>query len=314
MVQYLIKRLGLILISLFFASIIIFLITEIIPGDVAQVILGQNATPDSLAAMRDRLGLMQPPYLRFLRWIGGVLSGKLGDSLSMQGVKISDLIVHRGANSLFLAAASTIILVPLSLLFGVIAGLNDEKWADNVISTLSLIAISLPEFISAAFLMLIFSVWLRWLPAASSINSGQSLFSQLHLLILPIITLSLVLLGYVIRMVRASVIEASRSAYARTATLKGLSPLLVTTRHVLRNALLPAVTIIAMNTAWLFGGIIIVESVFGFPGLGSLVLFAIQQRDLPLIEDVVLLMAAAYLVLNLIADIIYAVLNPRIRY
>jgi len=314
MVRYLLRRFGLILVTLFFASVIIFLISEIIPGDVAQVILGQNATPDTLAALRERLGLMNPPQVRFLKWIGGVLTGHLGESLSMQGVQISDLIVHRGLNSLFLATASTIVLVPVSLILGVIAGLNAEKWADSVISTLSLIAISLPEFISGTFLMLVFSVWLGWLPAASSIDPEKSLFSQIHMLILPIVTVSLVLLGYVARMVRASVIEASRSPYARTAVLKGLPPILVTGRHILRNALLPAVTIIAMNIGWLFGGIIIVESVFGFPGLGSLVLFAIQQRDLPLIEDVVLMMAGAYLVLNLLADIVYAALNPRIRY
>ena len=152
---------------------------------------------------------------------------------------------------------------------GVAAGLKEEKWPDHVISTVSLVAISLPEFISATFLMLVFSVWLRWLPAASSINSDVSLFRQLKLLILPIVTVSLVLLGYVARMVRASVIESSRSQYARSAILKGLPPFLVNTRHILKNALLPSVTIIAMNIGWLFGGIIIVESVFGFPGPGK---------------------------------------------
>ena len=314
MISYIVKRLALIIVSLFVASIIIFLITEIIPGDVAQMILGRNVTPEALAALRERIGLMNPPYTRYLQWISGVLRGNLGDSLSMQGVGIADLIIRRGKNSLFLAAASTIMLVPLSLLMGVIAGLKEEKWPDSVISTFSLIAISLPEFISGSFLMLVFSVWLRWLPAASSINTDVSLLRQLHLLILPIVTVSLVLLGYVARMVRVSVIESSRSPYARTAILKGLPPRLVNSRHILKNALLPSVTIIAMNIGWLFGGIIIVESVFGFPGLGSLVLFAIQQRDVPLIEDVVLLMAAAYLVLNLLADIVYAVLNPRIRY
>jgi len=314
MIGYVTKRLALILVSLFVASIIIFLIAEIIPGDVAQMILGQNVTPEALSALRERLGLMNPPHIRYLRWIADIVQGKLGDSLSMQGVPIAGLIARRGMNSLFLAAASTILLVPLSLLLGTLAGLKEEKWPDGVISTISLVAISLPEFISGAFLMLVFSVWLKWLPAASSINTDVSLFRQIHLLILPIITVSLVLLGYVARMVRASVIEAARSPYARTAILKGLPPFLVTTRHILKNALLPSVTIIAMNIGWLFGGIIVVESVFGFPGLGSLVLFAIQQRDIPLIEDVVLLMAAAYLVLNLIADVVYALLNPRIRY
>ncbi len=314
MIRYVLKRLVLILVSLLVASIIIFLITEIVPGDVAQMILGQNVTPDALQALRVKLGLMNPPHVRYMHWIAGVVQGNLGDSLSMQGVSIADLIKRRGLNSLFLAAASTILLVPLSLLLGVIAGLKEEKWPDRLISSISLVAISLPEFISGTFLMLIFSVWLRWLPAASSVNTNVSLFSQIPLMILPIITVSLVLLGYVARMVRASVIESSRSPYARTAVLKGLPPGLVNTRHILRNALLPSVTIIAMNIGWLFGGIIVVESVFGFPGLGSLVLFAIQQRDVPLIEDVVLIMAAAYLVLNLIADIVYALLNPRIRY
>ena len=314
MLRFVLKRLALIVVSLFVASIIIFLITEIIPGDVAQMILGQNVTPDALAALRLRLGLMNPPHVRYLHWIGGVLQGNLGDSLSMQGVSIGSLLARRGMNSLFLAAASTIILVPLSLGMGVVAGLSEEKWPDAVVSTLSLIAISLPEFISGTFLMLVFSVWLKILPAASAINSEVSLFRQLNLLVLPVVTVSLVLLGYVARMVRASVIEASRSNYARSAVLKGLPPYLVNSRHILRNALLPSVTIIAMNIGWLFGGIIVVETVFGYPGLGSLVLFAIQQRDLPLIEDVVLLMAAAYLVLNLLADIVYALLNPRIRY
>jgi len=203
------KRFGLILVSLFAASVIIFLITEIIPGDVAQMILGRNVTPDALAALRERLGLMNPPYVRYLHWLGGILQGKLGDSLSMQGVHISDLIIRKGLNSLFLAAASTILLVPLSLLLGVIAGLKEQKWPDSVISTFSLIAISLPEFISGTFLMLVFSVWLRWLPAASSINLDVSLFRQLHLLVLPVVTVSLVLLGYVARMVRASVIAVS---------------------------------------------------------------------------------------------------------
>jgi len=314
MIRFIIKRVGLIVLSLLAASVIIFLIMEIVPGDVAQMILGQNVTPDALAALRQRLGLMNPPYVRYLQWIGHVLQGNLGESLSMQGVRIADLIARRGLNSLFLAAASTILLVPLSLLLGVIAGLKENRWQDGLISAFSLVAISLPEFISGTFLMLVFAVWLRWLPAASSLTTDVSLFRQIPLLVLPVITVSLVLLGYVARMVRASVIEASRSPYARTAVLKGLPPLRVTFRHILKNALLPSVTIIAMNIGWLFGGIIVVESVFGFPGLGSLVLFAIQQRDVPLIEDVVLLMAGAYLVLNLLADIAYAFLNPRIRY
>ncbi len=314
MAKYVLKRIALIVVSLFIASIIIFLITEIIPGDVAQMILGQNVTPEALDALRTKLGLFDPPHIRYLHWIGGVLRGDLGESLSMPGVKIGELIARKGLNSLFLAGTATLLLIPIALLIGVIAGLKEEKWPDNVISTFTLVAISLPEFITASFLMLIFSVWLKVLPATSSINLNQNILSQFPLLILPIITVSLVLLGYVARMVRASVIEASRSHYARSAFLKGLPPRIVNTRHILRNALLPSVTIITMNIGWLFGGIIIVETVFAFPGLGSLALFAITQRDVPLIEAVVLLMAGAYLVLNLVADILYAFLNPRIKY
>lgn len=302
------------IVALFVASILIFIVAEIVPGDVAQMILGQNVSPEALEALRARLGLNEPAPMRYLQWVGGVLRGDLGTSLSIPGVPVAELIVRRGRNSLFLAAAATVFLVPVALLLGVIAGLRVGTFSDNLISTLTLTATAMPEFISGTFLILIFSVWLGVLPATSSIDPAGSLFGQFRLLILPILTVSLVLLGYVARMIRASVIESSRADYTRTAVLKGLPQRRVIVRHILRNALLPSVTIIAMNLGWLFGGIIIVETVFGFPGLGRLVLFAIQQRDVPLIESVILVMAGAYLLLNLIADLLYAVLNPRIEY
>jgi peptide/nickel transport system permease protein len=311
---YVVKRLFFIVVALFIASILIFLIVEAVPGDVAQMILGQNVTEEALAALREKLGLNDPLHVRYFDWIGGILKGDMGESLSIPGVEVSDLIIRRGRNSLFLAGVATLFLVPLSILLGVLAGLNEDSWADNLISTLTLIVLSVPEFISGTFLMLLFSVWLGLLPATSAIDPTGALLPQFKLLILPILTVSLVLLGYVARMVRASVIDASRSYYARTAVLKGLPRIKVITRHILKNALLPAVTIIAMNLGWLIGGIIIVETVFGFPGLGRLVLFAIKQRDVPLIEASVLVMGGAYLVLNLLADIIYTWLNPRIRY
>jgi peptide/nickel transport system permease protein len=312
--KYVIKRLFFIVIALFIASILIFLIVEAVPGDVAQMILGQNVTEEALQALRQKLGLDQPLPARYIDWIGGIVQGDMGESLSIPGVEVSELIIRRGRNSLFLAAAATLFLVPISILLGVFAGLNEDSWIDNLVSTVSLIALSVPEFISGTFMILIFSIWLGVLPATSAIDPTGALLPQFSLLILPILTVSLVLLGYVARMVRASVIDASRSYYARTAVLKGISRFHVITRHILKNALLPAVTIIAMNLGWLIGGIIIVETVFGFPGLGRLVLFAIKQRDVPLIEASVLVMGAAYLVLNLLADIIYTWLNPRIRY
>ncbi len=313
MTKFLSKRLVNMVITLFVASIIIFALTEIMPGDVAQMILGQYATEDSLEALRAQLGLDQSPLVRYRDWIWGVLHGDLGTSLSMQGVEVSSLLLRRGRNSLFLAVSATIFLVPLSLGLGVIAGLKEGSWWDHVISTSSLIALSLPSFISGTFLMMIFAIWLKVVPAMSSIEPGANLFSVFPKLILPIVTVSLVLLGYVARMVRASVIDASHSDYARTAVLKGL-PQMKVVWHILRNALMPTVTVIAMNLGWLIGGLVIVETLFAYPGLGRLVYTAIQRQDIPLIQASVLLTSAVYLLLNLASDVIYTFLDPRIRY
>ncbi len=313
MTKFISKRLFNMVITLFVASIIIFVLTEIMPGDVAQMILGQYATEESLEALRAQLGLDQPPLVRYADWIWGVMHGDLGTSLSMQGVSVSSLLLRRGRNSLFLAVAATIFLVPLSLFLGVIAGLKEGSWWDHLISTSSIIALSLPSFISGTFLMMIFAVWLKVVPAMSSIEPNANLFSVFPKLILPIVTVSLVLLGYVARMVRSSVIDASHSDYARTATLKGL-PKLKVVWHILRNALMPTVTVIAMNLGWLIGGLVIVETLFAYPGLGRLVYTAIQRQDIPLIQASVLLTSAVYLVLNLASDVIYTFLDPRIKY
>lgn len=313
MTKFIGKRLINMVITLFIASIIIFTLTEVMPGDVAQMILGQYATPESLEGLRAQLGLDKPAVVRYGDWIWGVLHGDLGTSLSMKGVSISSLLVRRGRNSLFLAGCATIFLVPLSLVVGVIAGLREGSWLDHVISTSSLIALSLPSFISGTFLMLIFAIWLKIVPAMSSIEPGANLFRVFPKLILPIITVSLVLLGYVARMVRASVIDASHSDYARTAVLKGL-PQHKVVWHILRNALMPTVTVIAMNLGWLIGGLVIVETLFAYPGLGRLVYVAIQRQDIPLIQASVLLTSAVYLLLNLASDVIYTFLDPRIRY
>jgi len=313
MTKFISKRLVNMVITLFVASIIIFTLTEIMPGDVAQMILGQYATEESLEAVRQQLGLNQSPLVRYTDWIWGVMHGNLGESLSMQGVSVASLLLRRGRNSLFLAGAATVFLVPLSLFLGVVAGLKEGSWWDHLISTSSLIALSLPSFISGTFLMMIFAIWLGVVPAMSSIAPGANLFNVFPKLILPIVTVSLVLLGYVARMVRASVIDASHSDYARTATLKGL-PKIKVVWHILRNALMPTVTVIAMNLGWLIGGLVIVETLFAYPGLGRLVYTAIQRQDIPLIQASVLLTSAVYLLLNLASDVIYTFLDPRIKY
>jgi peptide/nickel transport system permease protein len=302
------------IIALLIASILIFTLTAIVPGDVAQMILGQNATPESLLAIRKDLGLDKAAHVRYFEWVWDILHGDLGTSLSMRGVSVSSLLIQKGKNSLFLATFAALFLIPVSLGLGIISGLKEGSWADNLISTSSLIALSLPEFISGTFFVLVFSVWLGVLPVTATINPNKSLLSQFDMLVLPILTISLVLLGYVARMVRVSIIEVSRADYIRTAILKGMPRSRLVAFHILPNALLPAITVIAMNVGWLMGGIVVVETVFGFPGLGRLVLFAIKQRDMPLIQSVILVIAAAYLALNLAADIIYGALNPQVKY
>lgn len=314
MIKYTLRRLVSILITLIVASMVIFILTQILPGDVAQMILGQYATPESLHALRETLGLYAPLYLRYYHWMNGIMHGNLGMSLAAKGIPISGLLINRAENSLFLAFWASLFVIPLSLLLGALAGLKQDTWVDRIVSLSTMVAISLPEFVSGVFLILIFSITFGWLPSSSNIDPNVSLWLQWRALILPIVTLSLVILGYIARMTRASVIDVASSNYARTAILKGLRPSQVLFKHVLRNALLPSVTVIAMNVGWMIGGLVVVESVFAFPGLGSLLLFAINQRDVPLIQDAALFVVAAYMLLNLIADIMYQVLNPKLRY
>jgi len=301
------------IISLLVASIIIFVIVQILPGDVAQMILGQYQTPETLHQLRESLGLYDSFYVRYIRWISGVLRGDLGISLSITGCRIADLLLDRSRNSLFLAACASLLVIPLSLLIGTVAGLKRDTWIDKVVSLTTMVAISLPEFASGIFFILVFSLTFKLLPAMSNIDTNVQLLRQFPMLILPILTLSLVILGYIARMTRASVIEVSSSNYVRTAILTGLPISNIILKHILRNALLPSITVIAMNMGWLIGGIIVVESVFAFPGLGSLLLYGVMQRDVPLIQATVLFAVAAYMIFNFIADLLYLLLNPRLR-
>jgi peptide/nickel transport system permease protein len=310
---YIFKRTVSMIISLLVASIIIFVIVQILPGDVAQMILGQYQTPETLHQLRESLGLYDSFYVRYIRWISGVLRGDLGISLSITGCRIADLLLDRSRNSLFLAACASLLVIPLSLLIGTVAGLKRDTWIDKVVSLTTMVAISLPEFASGIFFILVFSLTFKLLPAMSNIDTNVQLLRQFPMLILPILTLSLVILGYIARMTRASVIEVSSSNYVRTAILTGLPISNIILKHILRNALLPSITVIAMNMGWLIGGIIVVESVFAFPGLGSLLLYGVMQRDVPLIQATVLFAVAAYMIFNFIADLLYLLLNPRLR-
>lgn len=313
MLAYVIKRVLAIAASLLVASMLVFAIVQVLPGDVAQMILGRDATAESLAALRRDLGLDQPLLQRYGDWIAGVLRGDFGRAISIPGFPVGALIADRAANSLALAALASLLIVPLAIGLGTLAGLRPNGLFDRIVSVGSMITISLPEFASAIFLIILFAKVFPILPSMSILNARIGLGAQLHLLILPALTLSLISTGYVLRMVRASVIEVAASEQVKVATLTGVSPGRILFQYVLRNALAPAVTIIAMNMGWLIGGLVVVETVFAYPGLGSLLLHAVTQRDVPLIQGAALCSVGAYLVMNLVADLIYLGLNPQLR-
>lgn len=314
MTFYLLRRLGFILLTLFLASIIIFAATQLLPGDVAQVMLGKFATEKALENVRAELGLDRPVYLQYFDWLGRFIVGDWGDSmLSRQPVR--PLIMARLRNSAMLAAVALLFYVPVGIIFGVIAALRKEKPLDQVISGFSMAFVGLPEFVSGLLLISAFALGaVAILPANSSIAPGASFREAFPSLILPAITVSLTGLGYITRMTRASTIDVMQTDYIRAADLKGMSKWVVLTRHVLRNSLLPTVTVVAMGIGYLIGGLIIAESVFGYPGLGRLIIYGIQRRDIIMIQASSMVIVTVYSISNLAADILYSILNPRIRY
>ena len=313
MTIYLLRRVGFILLTLFLASIIIFAATQLLPGDVAQVMLGKFATEQALANLREELGLNRPAYVQYFEWLGRFVTGDWGNSMvSRQPVR--PLIAARIRNSAMLAVVALVFYVPLGILFGVIAALKREKSLDQIISGFSMAFVGLPEFVTGLLLISAFAFGLAILPANSSIAPGTSFWQAFPSLILPAITVSLTGLGYITRMTRASTIDVLNTDYVRAADLKGLPPLRVLTGHVLRNSLLPTVTVVAMGIGYLIGGLIIAEAVFGYPGLGRLIVYGIQRRDVILIQACSMVVVLAYSISNLVADILYSILNPRIRY
>ncbi len=307
-------KVGSLLATLLIVSIIIFMLVELMPGDVAQMILGQAATEESLQQLREARGLNDPFLSRYGRWISGVITGDLGESVYMQGVQINSILWRKVSHSLILALTAFIIFVPLSIVLGVIAGVREKTMTDSVISFAGLATMALPEFVSGVMLITIFAVKLKWLPIVSVIPIGQSLFQNLDILILPALSITFVMFGYVSRMQRSSMILVMNSDYIKAARLKGLPERYIIFQHALKNALLPTITIIGMNMGWLFGGLIVVETLFGFPGMGSLLMTAIKTRDVPLIEACVLLITVIYALSTMITDLMYSYLNPRIRF
>lgn len=322
MIRYLLRRLGFLLLTLLVTSLIIFAVTQFLPGDVCRIILGREAGEGALQACRLRLGLDQPAPLQYLDWLGDFVQGDWGQSYSTQS-DIRPLVFGRLRNSLRLALVTMLIAVPVAIFLGIIAGLNADKPLDNIISVASLSVVGLPEFVTGLVLIQIFAFTfndvlernfgIRPFPANSSVAPEATFLEALPYLVLPALTATLVLLAYIARLTRAGVVEELKQPYVRTATLKGLPRRTVVFKHVLRNALLPTITVIAISFGWLISGLIVIENVYNYPGLGRLLLFAIDRRDLPMLQAITMVTVVGFALANLAADLLYAWLNPRIR-
>lgn len=312
MARFILRRFGFFLLTILLTSLIVFIVTQMLPGDVARVILGREAGEPALEALREELGLHDPLPVQYGRWLLNFIRGDWGLSFSTR-TEIQGLVFDRLGNSLMLAGVILVLSVPTALALGVVAGLNEGKLIDNLISLSSLAVVGLPEFVTGLILIQVFAFGLRWLPANSSIRAGSGLIESLPMLILPALTATLVLLAYIARLTRAGVIEELKQPYVRTADLKGLPRSMVTVKHVLRNALAPSVTVIAISFGWMVSGLIVIENVFNYPGLGRLIVFAIERRDLPLLQAVTMFTVLAFAIANLVADVLYAWLTPRVR-
>ena len=312
MTRYLLRRAFLLLLTLLLTSALLFVLTQLLPGDIARLILGREARPEALEALRIQLGLDQPPLQQYTSWLGRFIMGDWGTSFANGGAPIRPLVIARLGDSLKLALMTLILAVPLSITLGVITGLRENKPVDAAISLGSLAVVGLPEFVTGLVLINVFALGLGWFPASSSPPNAQ-ISDWFYQLTLPALTASLVLLAYIVRLTRAGVIDELKKPYVRTAILKGLPQRTVVFKHVLRNALLPTITVIALSFGWLIGGLIVIENVFSYPGIGRLIVAAVERKDIPLLQAVVMVTVFFFALANLVADVVYALLNPRIR-
>ncbi len=307
------QRFGLGLLTLFVVSIIIFVGVEFLPGDIAEALLGQGASPENVAALRHELGLDRPAHIRYIDWWAGVMQGDLGTSLANRR-DIAELITFRLSNTLFLALTAAAISVPMALILGVLAALYRNSIYDRSVNVLTLGAVSAPEFLTAYVLILYFSVTLGWFPSLSNIDVNTPFIEKLHQATLPAITLMAVILAYMMRMVRASIINLLASAYIEMAHLKGMPKLRVIVKHALPNAWAPIANIIAISLAYLVVGVVVVEVVFIYPGLGQLMVDSVSNRDIPVVQACAMIFAGTYILLNLTADIVSICTNPRLLH
>jgi peptide/nickel transport system permease protein len=314
---YFLRRLGFLTLTVLLTSLLVFMVTQWLPGDVCRIILGREAGQAAIETCRLELGLDQSLPIQYLNWLGDFLTGDWGISFSTN-LPIYPIVMDRLRNSLMLALLALLISVPLAVILGIVAGLNENKPIDSTINVGSLSVVGLPEFVTGLVLIQVFSFGLRdlglpYLPANSSIPPNTNFLEALPMLILPALTAMLVLLAYIARLTRTGVIEELKQPYVRTADLKGLPRRIVIVKHVLRNALLPTITVVAISAGWLISGLVVIENVFNYPGLGRLMIFAIDRRDLPLLQAVTMVTVLGFAITNLIADLFYGALNPKIR-
>ena len=309
----LIQRLSLGLLTLFVVSVIIFLAVSMLPGDAAQAMLGQAATEETVEALRKRMGLDQPPYIRYFTWLGGILQGDFGTSIA-NGREISELLGGRFVNTIHLAVFAAVISVPLALILGLLAALYRNSIYDRSVNVVTLSSISTPEFFVAYILILLVSVKLGWFPSLANVSPDTPFAERLYKTFLPAMTLTLVVVAHMMRMTRAAIINLLASPYIEMAALKGINRRRIITHHALPNAWAPIVNVIVLNLAYLIVGVVVVVVVFVYPGLGQLLVDSVQRRDLPVVQACCLIFAATYVLLNLIADILYILTSPRLLH
>jgi len=306
------RRLLLSVLTLFIVSLVVFVGVELLPGDLATAFLGREATPTRLASLRAELGLDRPTTERYLHWLGNVLQGDLGMSLARKE-PVGDLVGLRLRNSLLLGLTAGLIGLPLALVLGIIAGLARDRVPDLWISTISLIFMTLPEFVTATFLILLFAITWPIFPAVTTVPPDSPIKEFLPNIALPVVALTFVMVAHNLRMVRTNVIDVMTSEYVQMAILKGVPRARVVLRHALPNALLPTINLLALYIAWLASGVVIIEQVFNYPGIGTLMIQAVHDRDMPLVQAIVLVIAGTYVVLNLGTDLLVMMLDPRLR-
>lgn len=316
-----IQRLALGLITLFFVSIIIFAMVSMLPGDFTQAVLGQAALEETVAAFRKELGLDQPAHIRYIQWLGGVLQGDFGTSFSGRAASgidrsrsVAELIEPRLYNTLFLAGMTAIVAVPLALYLGITAALHRNGFFDRMINSVTLVSISLPEFLVAYVFMALLAVLQPIFPPISEIRPGTTFFDRIYISVLPALTLTMVTIAHMMRMTRAAIINLLASPYVEMARLKGVNQREIIVKHVLPNAWAPIATVIAFNLAYLVIGVVVVETVFTYPGIGRLMVDSVTTRDMPIVQACGLIFAGTYILLNMTADIIGIVTNPRLLH